>query len=216
MGFPKIYELMTVLAIFFFCRSCTTLFSYPPKLCLSTALSICSTSSSTAQRYSDQGAMLDIDDVNFGDNGFWKLHSTHVTELSHASHLDFCIPRSQRPFLRYGRHARGGKSSFWFVSHCHRKHVSKIAVELPTSKLFSKSCKKTGKQGRAQQEILRESYVVDTASLLSFLFLHYLYPIHLDSHSDNDSTNRFRRALSQIPQRQQNTLYFSHGRNRRL
>jgi hypothetical protein len=41
----------------------------------------------------DQGAMSDIDDVNLGDNGFWKLYSTHVTELSHPSHLDFYLSR---------------------------------------------------------------------------------------------------------------------------
>jgi hypothetical protein len=96
---PKIYELMTVLTIVFLCRSCTTSFSYSLKLCLLIDSSLYSTSSSTAQNYIDQGAMLDIDDVNSGDNGFWKLHSTHVTELSHASHLDFCIPRSQRHSL---------------------------------------------------------------------------------------------------------------------
>jgi hypothetical protein len=41
----------------------------------------------------DQGASLDKHDVNLGDNGTWKLHSTHVTELSRPSHLDLCIQR---------------------------------------------------------------------------------------------------------------------------
>jgi hypothetical protein len=128
-----------------------------------------STSLSTVWNSSDQGATLNIHDVSLGDNGVLELctRDAHRRHQAAPATLISVSHDSQNTVSRRQEGEREVRVALEYP-HCHRNCKSEIQGKIPyVEKPISIDSFRAKKQGRAQQEKSRASYV-DTASPHSY------------------------------------------------